>query len=333
MLLYKNLVTKDFKKVHTFYYEYVTIMLQEMNGVSFMKKLGKFFVAVISLILVLSMLAGCSSGNKTVSTKKGKAGHFIIATDKDFSPFEFKDESGNTVGFDMDILEAIAKDQGFTYELKVVGWDAAVDALQKKSKSIDGMIAGASITEERKGAGWIYSNGYFTATQTVFVKEGSEITNFEGLKEKVVGVVGSDDGTEKTLGYKYAEEVKEEYQFEIKTYETYAKLYKAVEKGEVEAGFGDTPSVAYEITNNSSKLKILKETENTGLEYGFVISKPEFQNLIDLFNAGLENIKKNGTYDKIKAKYFGEQETEPETTAAPSETEKEGEEGKGEEEN
>lgn len=286
-----------------------------------MKKLGKFFVAVIALTVALSMLTACSLGNKTTSSKKGKAGHFVIATDKDFSPFEFKDESGSTVGFDIDILDAIAKDQGFTYDLRVVGWDASVDALQKKSNSIDGMIAGASITEERKGAGWIFSNGYFTATQTVFVKEGSEITNFEGLKEKVVGVVGSSDGTEKTLGYKYAEEVEGEYQFEIKTYETYSDLYAAVVKGEVEAGFGDTPSVAYEITNNSSKLKILTETQNTGLEYGFVVSKPELQNLIDLFNAGLENIKKNGTYDKIMAKYFGEQETEPETTAPSSESE------------
>lgn len=288
-----------------------------------MKKLVKFFVAVIALTLVLSMLTACSLGSKTKTSKKGKAGHFVIATDKDFSPFEFKDDSGYTVGFDIDILDAIASDQGFTYDLKVVGWDAAVDALQKKSNSIDGMIAGASITEERKGAGWIFSNGYFTATQTVFVKEGSEITNFEGLKEKVVGVVGSSDGTEKTLGYKYAEEVKAEYQFEIKTYETYSDLYKAVEHGEVEAGFGDTPSVAYEITNYASKLKILKETQNTGLEYGFVVSKPELQNLIDLFNAGLENIKKNGTYDKIMAKYFGEQETEPETTAPASEEETE----------
>ena len=272
------------------------------------------------------MLTACSFGKKT-TVEKGKAGHFIIATDKDFSPFEFQDEDGNTVGFDVDILEAIAKDQGFTYELKAVGWDAAVDALQKKSDSIDGMIAGASITEERKGAGWIFSNGYFTATQTVFVKNNSEIKGFEDLKEKVVGAV------DKTLGYKYAEEVQEQHQFELKAYETYTDLYKAVEKGEVIAGFGDTPAVLYEVVNKSLKLKTLKETENEGLSYGFVISNPEKQKLLDLFNAGLENIKKNGTYNKIVIKYFGETETETETTTAPptepeteSETEEEGEE-------
>ena len=297
-----------------------------------MKKIVKILVTVLMAALVLSMLSACSLGNKSSSNKKGKAGHFVIATDKDFSPFEFKDEKGNMVGFDIDILEAIAKDQGFTYELKAVGWDAAVDALQKKSDSIDGMIAGASIIDERKGAGWIFSNGYFTATQTLFVKKKSEITGFADLAGLVVGVVGNSEGTEKTLGYKYAEGLKDQYQFEIKAYDTYSDLYNAVEKGEVVAGFGDTPAVSYEITNNGHKLKTLKETENAGYEYGFVISNPDKQPLLDLFNAGLENIKKNGTYEKIMIKYFGEPETEPETTTAPPETEpepapEEGEEG------
>ncbi len=282
-----------------------------------MKKTRTIFATIIAVLLVVSGLTACGQGKGQTTKKNGKAGHFVIATDKDFSPFEFKDENGNTIGFDIDILEAIASDQKFTYELKVVGWDAAVDALQKKSNSIDGMIAGASITEERKGAGWIYSNGYFTATQCVFVKGKSEIKGFEDLKEKVVGVVDT------TLGAKYAEEVKGTYGFEVKTYESYSAIYDAVEKGEVVAGFGDTPAVSYEITNNGRKLKTLKETENSGLEYGFVISNPEKQNLLDLFNAGLENIKKNGTYNKIYAKYFGETETEPETTTAPSEAESE----------
>ncbi len=283
-----------------------------------MKKLGKVLITIISITLVLSMLTACGSNTKASSSKQGKNGHFIIATDKDFSPFEFKDENGDTIGFDIDLLEAIAKDQGFTYELKVVGWDAAVDALQKQSKSIDGMIAGASITDERKGAGWIFSEGYFTATQTLFVSKKSQIQGFGDLSEKVVGAVGNTESTEKTLGYKYAEEVQGTYGFEIKSYNSYSELYAAVENGEVDAGFGDTPAISYEITNNGAKLKTLKETENSGLSYGFVISNPEKQNLIDLFNAGLANIKEKGTYDKIIAKYFGEPEKEPEPEAAPA---------------
>lgn len=297
-------------------------MLQYCYGkeVVVMKKVSKVLVFLFVTALAVSMLTACG-GAKEQSNNSGKSGHFIIATDKDFSPFEYFDEDNNLVGFDVDLLEAIALDQQFTYELKAVGWDAAVTALQTKSDSIDGMIAGASITEERKAAGWIYSDGYFTATQTLFVKKTSKIKSFEDLKEKTVGAVGDIEGGEKTLGYKYAEEIKDKYNFTLNPYKTYTDLYKAVEKGEIEAGFGDTPAVSFEIIYSQLNLKTIKETENEGFSYGFVISNPDKQKLLDLFNKGLANIKANGTYNKIVAKYFGEQMTEPETTTeAPTET-------------
>ena len=53
---------------------------------------------------------------------------WVIATDTVFKPFEYTDESGNFVGIDVDIVAAIAEDQGFKYELKSLGWDAAIAA-------------------------------------------------------------------------------------------------------------------------------------------------------------------------------------------------------------
>lgn len=83
------------------------------------------------------------------------AEHFVIATDTVFKPFEYTDASGNFVGIDVDILAAIAEDQGFTYDLNSLGWDAAIAACQ--AGQADGMIAGASITDARKESGWIFS--------------------------------------------------------------------------------------------------------------------------------------------------------------------------------
>ena len=76
---------------------------------------------------------------------------WTIATDTVFIPFEYTDDSGNFVGIDVDVLDAIAKDQGFEYELKSLGWDASIAACQ--TGQADGMIAGASITDERKESG------------------------------------------------------------------------------------------------------------------------------------------------------------------------------------
>ena len=78
---------------------------------------------------------------------------WIVAMDTVFRPFEYTDESGNFVGIDVDILKAVAEDQGFKYEIQSLGWDAAVAAVQ--AGQADVLLAGASITDERKEAGWI----------------------------------------------------------------------------------------------------------------------------------------------------------------------------------
>lgn len=101
---------------------------------------------------------------------------WIIAMDTVFRPFEFTDEKGDFVGIDVDVMKAIAEDQGFNYEIQSLGWDAAVAAVQ--AGQADGLIAGASITDERKASGWIFSDGYYNATQTFVIPEGSDIKSF-----------------------------------------------------------------------------------------------------------------------------------------------------------
>ena len=88
---------------------------------------------------------------------------WIVAMDTVFRPFEYTDESGNFVGIDVDILKAVAEDQGFKYEIQSLGWDAAVAAVQ--AGQADVLLAGASITDERKEAGWIFSDSYYDSCQ------------------------------------------------------------------------------------------------------------------------------------------------------------------------
>src|SRR5699024_4311734 len=109
-----------------------------------------------------SAAEGASSEAASAETA-GSGKTWVIATDTVFKPFEYTDASGNFVGIDVDIVAAIAEDQGFDYEMKSLGWDASIAACQ--SGQADAMIAGASITDERKESGWIFSDGYYTATQ------------------------------------------------------------------------------------------------------------------------------------------------------------------------
>lgn len=229
-----------------------------------------------------------TSGDKT----------WVIATDTAFKPFEYTDDSGAFVGIDVDILDAVAKDQGFSYDLQVLGWDASIAACQ--AGQADGMIAGASITDERKESGWIFSDGYYDANQCMAVAEASDITGFGDLSGKSVAVkTGSMSAT-------YAESLVDEYGFTITYFEDSPTMYQAVVGGQVAAVFDDTPIMAANIKDGGLAMKLVDGTGNEPAQYGFAIFNADNQELVDMFNAGLANIKANGTYDEILAKYLGE---------------------------
>ena len=163
------------------------------------------------------------------------------------------------------------------------------------------MIAGASITDERKESGWIFSDGYFNATQSMTVKDDSDIAGFADLEGKTVGVKTG------TQGASYAESLQEEFGFEITYFEDSPTMYQAVIGGQVVACFEDTPIMASSIQDGALPLKVLDETANDGAPYGFAVFNEEGQELINLFNAGLANVVANGTYEEIVAKYLGEE--------------------------
>ena len=220
-----------------------------------------------------------------------------IVTDTAFKPFEYTDDSGKLVGIDVDLVAAIAEDQGFKYEIKSIGWDASIAACQ--AGQADGMIAGASITDERKSSGWIFSDGYYDANQSMAVAENSDITGFDGLKGKSVAVKTA------SMSADYAESLKDQYGFDITYFEDSPTMYQAVVGGQVAACFDDTPIMASNIKDTGLGMKIVDGTGNDPAEYGFAIFDSGKQELIDMFNAGLKDIKANGKYDEIIATYLG----------------------------
>lgn len=240
--------------------------------------------------------AASSEAASTAETA-GSDKTWVIATDTVFKPFEYTDANGDFVGIDVDILAAIAEDQGFQYELKSLGWDSAIAACQ--AGQADGMIAGASITQERKDSGWLFSDGYYTATQTMTVPANSDITGFDGLQGKTVAVKTG------TQGAAYAESLKDQYGFTIQSFEDSPTMYQAVLGGQCVACFEDTPIMQASIKDGGLALKVLEDTANEGGDYGFAIFNADNQELLDMFNAGLADIKENGKYDEILAKYLG----------------------------
>ena len=220
-------------------------------------------------------------------------GSYIIATDTVFAPFEFTDADNNFVGIDVDLLAAIAEDQGFEYELQSLGFDAALLAVE--SGQADGVIAGMSITEARKEK-FDFSDSYYDAGVTMAVAKGSSVASFDDLKDQKVAVKTGTNGSE------FAKSIADQYGFEIVEFADSPTMYQDVITGNTVACFEDYPVMAYNIQQGAG-MEMPGDVNESTTPYGFAVKKGENAELLAMFQAGLANIKANGKYDEIVAKY------------------------------
>ena len=251
----------------------------------------KVFTVVLAVLAAACLFTGCSKKEKSAEKKV-----WIVATDTVFRPFEYTNEKNEFVGIDVDILAAIAKDQGFEYDLQSLGWDAGVAAVQVGQA--DALIAGATIKQERIDNGWIFSDGYYDATQTFVVAKDSSVKAFEDLAGKNVAVKNG------TAGADFANSIKDKYGFKVTVFEDSPTMYQDVILGNSVACVEDTPIMADNIKTGGLALKIPEGMESEGAPYGFAIMNKANQPLLDMFNAGLKNIRENGTYQAILDKYL-----------------------------
>ena len=263
-----------------------------------MKKVMKLVVVGALCAITAFVLAACGGSSSSTSSDSSAAagGKYTIATDTAFAPFEYANSSGQYEGIDIDLLEAIAKDQGFEYELNPLGFDAALQAVQ--ADQADGVIAGMSITDERKKV-FDFSDAYYDSTVCCAVSD-SKYTKLEDLKGEKVAVK---KGTQSEA---WANSIAQDYGFTCVEFDTSDIMYQDVSAGNSAACFEDTPVMGYAISTGNVKLQIIEEVDGSSefaTPYGFAVNKGKNAELMEKFNAGLKNIKDNGTYDEIVAKY------------------------------
>jgi len=261
-----------------------------------MSLLKKVSVTTMAFAMVIGSAAcGSTDGAKAVDapTEKNK---YIIATDVTFPPFEFQNEAGEYVGIDMDLLAAIAEDQGFTYEIKPMIFNEALQALRESK--VDGIMGALSITEERKEF-FDFSEPYYDSGIVMAVAASNqEIKGYNDLANKTVAVV---TGTE---GEAFAKSIQDQYGFNIVSFDDSISMYKDVLIGNSVALFEDYPAIGYAISKGV-ELKILTDMERIS-SYGFAVYKGKNAELLEMFNKGLDNLKKSGEYQAIIDTYIHE---------------------------
>ena len=281
-------------------------------------KLASVLAIVLTVALILSGCAkppaGTPQPTKVVTQptaapqQPAAKAKYVIATDAAFPPMEFVDENKNIVGFDIDLMNAIAKVMGFEVEFKNTAWDGIFAGLE--SGDYDAILSSVTITDERK-AKYDFSDPYINAGQAVVVR--ADETAIQSHKDLPGKKVGAQIGTTGALAVQKIQGVT------LKEYDTIDLALLDLVSGNLDAVVVDTPVAAdYALASEQfkGKLKIVGEPF-TDEWYGLVVRKGENADLLKAFNEGLKKIKADGTYDKIYAKWISGKGIAP-VAAAPS---------------
>lgn len=253
-----------------------------------MKK-WRLFSALTALVMVVTMLTACAA-----AAPGGKK--FVIASDASFPPMEFVDEAKNIVGFDIDLIKAIAKDQKFEVEIKNVAWDGIFAGLE--AGQYDAIISSVTVTDERKQK-YDFSEPYFNANQGIVVR--ADDTTIKSEKDLVGKTVGVQIETTGAIAVRKIEGAK------VKQFDTPDLAMLDLVNKNVDAVVVDTPvaaNYALQAEQFKGKLKIASEIV-TNEVYGLTVQKGDPKKLLPLFNAGLKNVKASGEYKKIYEKWIG----------------------------
>ena len=202
--------------------------------------------------------ADTAAADTTAAEKTASDKTYIINTDTTFAPFEFENEKGDLVGIDMDILKAVAEDQGFSYEVVPVGFSAATTALE--AGECDGVIAGMSITSERSQS-VDFSDPYYNANIVAVVAADGpyadvvNVTDFEGATLT---------STLNTVWYDVLDQITD-YATKDAALDTFASMVAAVHAGKIDGFTCDMPSAKSILVSNPD-LKIIDFEGGTGFE-------------------------------------------------------------------
>lgn len=241
---------------------------------------------MIITVTLLSLLMLFSCAKKEESAKV-----YVFATDATWPPLEYIDEKGNLTGFEVELVPMIGEKVGVKMEAKNIPWDTIFAGLA--NGQYDGVASGVSVTEDRKKT-MDFSTPILQAGQVMIVKNDSNVQGSEDMKGLRVGV---QIGTTGDL-------VLDDYDVVRKQYDDIGLAIQDMLNGNLDACVCDSLIASDFVLANENYKNRLRVAGKPFTEEDIAIAvKKGNKELLDLVNKGLEMMKADGSYDKLKAKW------------------------------
>jgi polar amino acid transport system substrate-binding protein len=244
--------------------------------------------------LVLLILAWVLAGNVPMSVAQEKV--LINGIDANFPPFAFVDKTGKPDGFDVAVVDWIAKEYGFKVEHKPMDWDGIIPSLN--TKKIDFIASGMSITDARKEK-VNFSLPYWTIKQVLVAKADAGVTPEKAMSDG--NKIGVQRGTSEA---KWMEEnliKKEGKKFELVYYDSAPLAVEDVINGRIiAAAMDDAP--AKDAESKKKTVKIIGMFGMPDEQFGYAFRKEDTE-LMNKFNDGLKKIMASPVWEELKKKY------------------------------
>ena len=188
-----------------------------------MKTRKALTLLIVLVLLVASLLTACGKDDNKI----------VVATDATWPPMEYVDENKDIVGYDIDLMNAIAKEAGLEVEYKNVAWDGIFAGLA--AGEYDAIISSVTILPDRAEL-YDFSNPYIDAGQIVVVGSDSDITGpDDSLSGKTAGA---------QIGTTGAIAVGDMTGVTLKEYDEIGLAFEDLLAGRIDAVVCDTPVAA-----------------------------------------------------------------------------------------
>ena len=252
-------------------------------------------VALAGVLAATMLFAGCSKKEESKIPEK-----IIVGTNAEFPPFEYVDDNKKVDGFDIALMKEIAKRMDKKIEIQNMEFKSLIGAME--SESINTVIAGMTKTAEREES-VDFSDSYYTSNQAIILKKDSKVKKLSQLSGKKIGVQEGTTGDIISSGEKFGE--KNKVIVKKATVKRYKKGVDAVmdlKNGAIDAVVIDEKPAQEFVKNNAKKLKLV--VDSAGAEYYCIAITKGNTAYKEEINKQIKAIKKDGTYDKLKAKYI-----------------------------